>query len=448
MNQPKRPSGKPQSNASRKPAASQSRPPAKPPVNAAAPGPVRDKPRTHVSTEAARRRQHQAHAASQSLDEDELRVQQMVALASAVAASAPDRRGRRTGQDELERMVRNTLRERDDDTLYEALEQLRYDDQRGHAFLREVVEEGADIIVLRRGEKELEINAFLIPLLVRTRGGLQEALALADGDAFDALRTSLQEAGLESPGARVVLVHHLYHPEEINALSFSEVEAMNRDAFASLTDKKILSVPAIERSMRGWPASAFGTDDEALELRFLLGFSLKDVDDSFYAVPAEEAAADAYFEARAQRFRQWSEQITPLMRQCLTGQSGEAAQCQVHFLYQDLFHGAKHTGNAEYRTLQMLSELEAGLAQAGVQAAQASAFFAIDDDEGETHLQIVLRGAQGLLARSVQPVDGDLQAALFDAADAVASLGVAALKLAEAIDADGQPLRERDFPAA
>jgi hypothetical protein len=45
--------------------------------------------------------------------------------------------------------------------------------------------------------------------------------------------------------------------------------------------------------------------------------------------------------------------------------SGEAAQCQLHFLYQDLFHGAKHTGNAEYRTLQMLSELEAGLAQAG-----------------------------------------------------------------------------------
>ncbi len=444
MNQAKRPSGKSPSNAARKPAASQPRPPAKP----VAQGPVRDKPRTHVSTEAARRRQHQAHAASQSLDEDELRVQQMVALASAVAASAPDRRGRRTGQDELERMVRNTLRERDDDTLYEALEQLRYDDQRGHAFLREVVEEGADIIVLRRGEKELEINAFLIPLLVRTRGGLKEALALADGDAFDALRTSLQEAGLESPGARVVLVHHLYHPEEINALSFSEVEAMNRDAFASLTDKKILSVPAIERSMRGWPESAFGADDEALELRFLLGFALKDVDDPFYAIPAEEAAADAYFEARAQRFRQWSEQITPLMQRCLTGQSGEAAQCQLHFLYQDLFHGAKQTGNAEYRTLQMLSELEAGLAQAGVQAAQASAFFAIDDAEGEIHLQVVLRGAQGLLARSVQPVDGDMQVALFDAADAVASLGVAAVKLAEAIDADGQPLRERDFPAA
>jgi hypothetical protein len=41
-----------------------------------------------------------------------------------------------------------------------------------------------------------------------------------------------------------------------------------------------------------------------------------------------------------------------------------------------------------------------------------------------------------------------VQVALFDAADAVASLGVAAVKLAEAIDPDGQPLRERDFPKA
>ncbi|BEV18094.1 DUF2863 family protein [Herbaspirillum sp. DW155] len=441
MNQAKRPSGKPQPGASKKAGPK----PAPKPMSA---GPAREKPKTHVSTEAARRRQHQAHAASQSLDEDELRVQQMVALASAVAADAPDRTGRRIGQDELERMVRNTLRERDDDTLYEALEQLRYDDPRGHAFLREVVEEGADIIVLRRGEKELEINAFLIPLLARTRGGLREDRALADGDAFDALRESIQKAGLESARARVVLVHHLYHPEEINALSFSEVEAMNRDAFASLTDKKILSVPAIERSMRGWPASHFAPDDEALELRFLLGFSLKDVDDPFYAIPQEEAAADAYFEARAQRFRQWSEEITPLMQQCLTGRSGEAAQCQLHFLYQDLFHGAKHTGNGEYRTLQMLSELEAGLEQAGAQAAQATAFLALPDEEEDRTLQVVLRGAQGELARSFHLVDGDLQAVLLDAADAVASLGVAGVRLADGFDADGLPLRARDFPMA
>lgn len=447
MNEPKRPSGNPNKahkpNKTGKPNAP--KPAAAP--RAQAQGPVRDKPKTHVATEASRRRQHNAHAASASMDEDELRVQQMVALATAVAASAVDRQGRRVGQDELERMVRHALRQRDDDTLYEALEQLRYDDARGHSFLREVVEESADIVVLRRGEKEMEINAFLIPMLVRTRGGLREEQALADGEAFDALRESLQQAGLESPKARVVLVHHLYHPEEINALSFSEVEAMNRDAFASLTDKKVMSVPAIERSMRGWPAATFSADDEALELRFLLGFALKDLDDPFYVVPADEAAADAYFEQRAERFRQWSQQITPLMQQCLTGQSGEGAQCQLHFLYQDLLHGAKRTGNAEYRTLQMLSELEQGLAAAGVEPAQATAVVALEEEEDERRLLVVLRGTTGVLARSELRLEDDGQDALWEAADALASLGVAGVRLADGFDASGQPLRERDFPA-
>jgi hypothetical protein len=294
----------------------------------------------------------------------------------------------------------------------------------------------------------MEINAFLIPFLARTRGGLRQELALADGDAFDALRTSLQEAGLESAKARVVLVHHLYHPDEIDALTYGDVEAMNRDAFASLTDKKVMSVPAIERSMRGWPENGFGEDDQALELRFLLGFALKDMNDPFYAVPRDEAAADAYFERRGTAFRAWAEQYTPLLQQCLTGKPAGEAPCELHFLYQDLFHGGKRTGNAEYRMLQMMSELEQGLAQSGVAADGATAVFAVADEDGETVLQVILRAGGRVLAQSAQVLDGDPQEPLLDAADAVASLGVAQFRLADAIDADGNAVRERDFPQA
>ncbi|NUU03844.1 DUF2863 family protein [Herbaspirillum robiniae] len=438
MNKPTRPQGKPQSKAQK--------PAARPNPNQKPAGPAKDKPKTHVATDASRRRQHNAHAASQVMDEGEEEMLQMVALATAVAAGEPDAGGRRVGQEELERMVRNCLRQRDDETLYEALEQLRYDNRRGHGLLLDVAEETADVVLLRRGEKEMEINAFLIPFLARTRGGLRQEQALADGDAFDALRASLQDAGLESPKARVVLVHHLYHPEEIGALTYGDVEAMNRDAFASLTDKKVMSVPAIERSMRGWPDGAFGADDEVLELRFLLGFALKDLNDPFYAIPADEAGADAYFEQRAAHFRSWAEKYTPLMQQCLTGKPAGQVQCELHFMYQDLFHGAKRTGNAEYRTLQMLSELEQGLAQSGVAAGDADAVFAVAEDDGEAVLQVVLRAGARVLARSEQVLDGDAQEQLFDAADAVSSLGVAGFRLADAIDADGGTQRERDFP--
>ena len=410
-------------------------------------GPARDKPRTHVATDASRRRQHNAHAASDDLDQDEERVRQLAALATAVAAGTVDGDGQRVGQPELERMIRNCLRQRDDETLYEALEQLRFEDERGHALLRQSAEDAADMLLLRRGERELEINAFLIPLLARTRGGLQAARVLADGDSFDTLRQSLQQAGLESEKARVVLVHHLYHPQEIDAISYSELEAMNRDAFASLTDRKVMSVPAIERSMRGWPETGFGVDDEVLELRFLLGFSLKELDDPFYRIPADEAAADVYFEQRAERFRAWATGQSPLMRQCLTG-SNDPDACDLHFLYQDLFHGAKRAGNAEYRMLQMLSELEQGLAAAGAAAADSRAVLAIGDDAGDAVLHVQLRRRDTVLASSSQLIEGDLEGQLFDAAESLASLGVTEFKLADGFGADGSVLRERDLPRA
>lgn len=433
MNKPNRPGPKAQG----KP---QAKPQAKPVIADA-----KNKPKTHVATDASRRRQHNAHAASETMDEGEELIRQLAALAGAVARSEADPAGERVGQQELERMIRKCLRQRDDETLYEALEHLRFEDRSGYALLRQAVEDAADIVVLRKGEKEMEINAFVIPLLARTRGGLHADRALADADAFDTLRTSLQESGLESERAKVVLVHHLYHPEEIDALSYSDVEAMNRDAFASLTDKKVMAAPAIERSMRGWPASSFSADDEALELRFLLGFALKNLDDPFYAIPADEEQADAYFEARAGRFRLWTEKHTPLMQRCLTGAEGEAAQCELHFLYQDLFHGGKQTGHAEYRTLQLMSELEQGLEEAGAAPEQVVAVLAASEVDGELLLHVQLRAADRELVRTATPIDGDPHEQLADAADAITTLGITQFKLADGFDANGTPLRERAF---
>jgi hypothetical protein len=172
------------------------------------------------------------------------------------------------------------------------------------------------------------------------------------------------------------------------------------------------------------------------------------MNDPFYAVPRDEAAADAYFERRGTAFRAWAEQYTPLLQQCLTGKPAGEAPCELHFLYQDLFHGGKRTGNAEYRMLQMMSELEQGLAQSGVAADGATAVFAVADEDGETVLQVILRAGGRVLAQSAQVLDGDPQEPLLDAADAVASLGVAQFRLADAIDADGNAVRERDFPQA
>ena len=51
-------------------------------------------------------------------------------------------------------------------------------------------------------------------------------------------------------------------------------------------------------------------------MRFLVGFALKRADDPFYAVPAGDAQADAFFDARMERYRDWTVKAAPLVARC------------------------------------------------------------------------------------------------------------------------------------
>jgi hypothetical protein len=73
-----------------------------------------------------------------------------------------------------------------------------------------------------------------------------------------------------------------------------------------MRSRKLVATPAIEASMRPWDGGDYEPEDDAMELRFLLGFALKPVDDPFYKIPSGEAASDAYFEGRMARYRMWA----------------------------------------------------------------------------------------------------------------------------------------------
>jgi hypothetical protein len=231
-------------------------------------------------------------------EDDEVLARQLAALAQ--AAGTPD------ADEELHKQLRNALRKKNDDVLYGAIEEARYADPAAYQLLREAVEEAAATVLLRReGRATMEINAFAIPVFVHSTGGLKEAEAFQDGAAHEALVESLRTAGLESKGANVVVVGHAYDLAEIDAITYSGLHEIVREVAASMTDKKMLAMPALERSMPGWQQGAFGPGDKAVELRFLLGFALKREDDPFYAVPKNPAKAEAYFDARMERYRAW-----------------------------------------------------------------------------------------------------------------------------------------------
>jgi hypothetical protein len=348
---------------------------------------------------------------------------------------------------DFQKTIRKCLQQKKDGVLAEALESAWEEDSDAHAVLKESIEEASEIIVFRRDEgPELEVNAFVIPLFVHGTGGLRAEQCFQDEEAFESLRKSFQECELESRQAKVALVSHAYHPEEIDRIGYSQLNAMVGEAFETMTRKKAPAAPAIARSMSGWPESGFAPDDSVVELRFLLGFALKTLDDPFYRIPENEAAADRYFEARAARFREWSQQVAPLVKRCL---ATDGRDIEIDFLYQDLFHGGKETGIAEQAMLQMMSELQHTLQASGVAPAATHAILGpADAGDGEVlrvNLYAVADGA--LIASSDKPIGAarDLQAEADDIHDALATIGVASLALAIKFDADGQPVDTRPY---
>ena len=373
-------------------------------------------------------------------EDDEVLAQSLADLALALAeqehAEEEDAAALRLQEDEFNKLLRNALRKKNDEVLYGAIERARYADVGAYQYVRSHIEEASATVLLRKeGGPAMEVNAFAVPLFVHSDGGLKQADTFQDGDAFAELVDSFKQAGLESPQAKVVMISHAFDAEEAGRITYSDLNEMARDAAASMSDKKLVATPALERSITGWAPTSFAAADKAVELRFLLGFALKRADDPFYQPPEDEAAADDYFEQRMARYRAWTEQAAPLVRRVL---ARDPDGLDVHFLYQDLFFGAREQGMAELEMLRMMAELGAALQEHG---AAAEAVVGPTDVDDMMVLRVNLLGAGGaVLASADKPLDlaADLQAEVDDICDALATLGVQKVSVALRFDPDGQ----------
>jgi hypothetical protein len=344
-------------------------------------------------------------------------------------------------EDELLTAVRRALRRKHDEVLYGALELARYSDPDACRLLRERIdEEAATLRIRREGAPELEIDAFLVPLFVQSQGGLVEAENFQDDAAYDALLDSFRQAGLDSAGAKLALIRHAYDLDEIDRITYGTLHEMLREGAASLTGNKLAPAPTIEASMRGWSGDGFAPDETAMELRFLLGFSLKRADDPFYQVPGDEAGSDAWFEARSGRYRTWTGQVAPLVARCL---AADPERLSLNFLYQDLFFGAKEQGVAELAMLGTLSEVSRVLGEKQLEPGQVHAVVAPLDGGEQIVLRLNLYAVDGgpPWATIDKPVDlaADLHAEVDDLCDALLTFGIEGVSVAAGFSADGHP---------
>jgi hypothetical protein len=352
------------------------------------------------------------------------------------------------GEDELERQVRNALRKKNDDVLYGAIESARYTDLDAWLLLRTKVEEAAATLTLRRdGKPAEEIDAFLVPMFVSSTGGLKPEETFQDDQAFEQLRASFQLAELESRAATVVLISHAYDLNEIDSISYSQLNDMLREAAATMNENKLVDTPALAASILGW-TNGFDPDDEAMELRFLLGFSRKRADDPFYIPPEDEAEADAYFAARMERYRQWTVDVTPLVKSCL---AADPSRIDVNFLYQDLFFGAKERAMAELAMLEVMADVNAVLTEHELDPADANVIVAPApvDDHLVLRISVYRKGYEGPLAMAEKPFDlaADLDAEVADVCDAIVTLGIQQVSVAAKFGPGGEPVDVRPYSA-
>lgn len=382
-------------------------------------------------------------ASSQETEPDtDVQAQALADLALDIAENEDDDPEAQLAREaELLKMVRKALRKTHDEVLYGAIELARDTDPEACRVLRgHVEEEAATLRIRREGAPEQEIDAFLVPLFVRSAGGLAEAEGFQDEAAFGQLVDSFKEAGIESGHAKVVLIRHAYDLDEIDRIAFGTLHEMLREAAATLTSKKLAPAPLIEASMRGWSDGGFAPDEQAMQLRFLLGFSLKRADDPFYQVPAGEHDADAWFGARMERYRAWTVAAAPLVRACL---AADPERLTLDFLYRDLFYGAREQGVAELAMLGTLSEVNRVLGEKQLEADAVHAVIAPVDGGGQIVLRVNLYAVDGgpPWATLDKPVDldGDLSAEMDDLCDALLALGLEGVSVARGFSAGGHP---------
>lgn len=363
-----------------------------------------------------------------------------------VYAELPDEM--KKAQADLHRAIRKCLQQKRESALDEALELAFEEDVQAYRVLRSQIEEMSNTLLVHRDNAPtIEVNAFVVPLFIHTKGGLRSDDCFQDEQAFEQLRDSIKEGGLESSKANVVLVAHAYHLDELERIGYCHLHAMVQEAMEAMAKKKAPAAEAIALSMSGWPQSGFAPDDSTMELRFLLGFAMKTMDDPFYQVPEKQAAAERYFEARAERFRKWSQKVVPVLKRCLVADGREV---QIDFLYQDVFHGGKEAAEQELDMLRVLSEVQQTLDESSAAPGDVSAIIGPMETHDDEVLRISLHAsAQGPELGSVEKALSRVEIvenAVADLADALASMGVQNIQLTRRFNAEGVPTALRPYP--
>lgn len=350
--------------------------------------------------------------------------------------------------DRLVELIEDCLLSGDNKALFDAVERAGRQGGRDLALaLAESIEDCTASRIIqfekktRRGVRTevADLSLHVLPIVTVSDHGLSAAKRLLPKDGksnemIRALEHSFKAHGLAPESAHIRVAPYLYHWDELNTLSYSEIHELGLTMMNETDDD-------VACARKGWPQLPLIQDGKYIELRFLVVTTVTPMTEPHVPFIArfeasEEEASEALkeeapealqeeaFEAFDRQRHAWANAVAPLLAEWI---GGEAINLTAPFSF---FDGLR-AGWIFHADSSLALGVEFAIKSQFLFPRECSVHLALHGDDNEAHLRVTLTHQQKLIHGLMRPIAAfeDREAVLQNAAECLKPLRLGALSV-------------------
>lgn len=322
---------------------------------------------------------------------------------------------------QLVELIEDCLLSGDNQTLFEAVE--RAGRQGGQALSRALAESIEDSTAsriiqfdrrTRRGMRSevADLSLHVMPVVMVSEHGLSPAKRFLPKDArLTAIEDSFKTHGLAPKSAHIRVAPYLYHWDELNSLSYSEIHELGLSLMNEKEDDQ-------ECARKGWPVLPVIRQGKYIELRFLVVTTVTPMSDPHVPFIArfDQAPEDEAFEMFDRRRETWARETAPLIGEWLSPtkhagentphaiNTGERAPHSISLTTPFSFFDGLRAGWSFHADASLALGAEIALNANYLFPRECSAHIALHGDDNDVHLRLTLTHQQKLLEGLMRPI--------------------------------------------
>jgi hypothetical protein len=301
-------------------------------------------------------------------------------------------------QERMLQVIRQAIREGNDNLLARALELTSQESTALEQLLWHIEAVAANPTVIIRGQAGAA-RLVVVPILITPAPTLQ-GRSIEHGAAFEALAGSIEDTCLVSAGGSVVLVDYLYHPTELASFLPSQLSRLAQHVLEAKQNE--VSDFSVALRQAGWPSQKDRLPEASTSA---LGCLLAVVVEEPTALQPRNVSSDEAEEQVIAAIEAWAPSANDLLAACLNLDSGS-----VHVLGFDSFFDGLRFALKCLRELGLHSELALTLSERSIMPRALTILLSSYGDVGEARevrLSVASRLDGTLLLGRAVPVEGN-----------------------------------------